>query len=113
MSCGAISQYVTVKFFVYNNELGKVEPNILFEPVIVSGLMSDINNPDDPSPKYKGILTAQSEWLTDSCGVGEIQIVPGCIPGEINEVNLLIHSGVAAKMITIKVDGRPQPISSN
>ena len=76
---------------------------VSFEPLITGGLMA--TNPNDPNgpAKYKGIFTDQSEWCTDSCGVGLVEIVPLCFPPNSNDVGLEIHSGPVGTSTTINV----------
>lgn len=83
-------------------DVGVPAPGISFDASIVAGLMGP-DNPDDPSAKYKGIVTSQSEWCTDSCGVGIVEIVPNCY-AQVNTVNLQISSGAAAAVSTITVN---------
>ena len=68
---------------------------VSFNASILSGTMSDKRNPDDDSDEYKGIITPQDEWCTDSCGKGRIKMIPHC-EEDANEVSLLITSGAAA-----------------
>ncbi len=82
-------------------DVGIPAPSVSFEASILSGIMGP-SNPDDDSAKYKGIVTSQSEWCTDSCGVGIIEVVPLCF-GTSNVVTLQIHSGSAVGVSTISV----------
>lgn len=80
---------------------------VAFEPIILSGQVwaptSSLENGvlvgDDPvtqgfNPyKYTGIATPKSQWCTDSCGIGTVEIWPRCIPGEGGTLSLSIHSG--------------------
>ena len=77
---------------------------ISFEASILTGFMLDRPNPGDPDAqnKYKGIATSLSEWCTDACGVGAIDVVPLCKQKE-NVVKVLIRSGTIAKTLTITV----------
>lgn len=77
-------------------------PGVSFEPTIIAGLTGPDNNPDDSAAKYKGIVTSQSEWCTDSCGVGYIEVIPLCFSDD-NEVRVQIHSGSAAAVTTLSV----------
>jgi len=75
---------------------------VSFEPLIVGGLMAA--NPNDPSQpsKYKGIFTDQSEWCTDSCGNGLIELVPLCFTNG-QSVILGLHSGNVGTAVSIVV----------
>ena len=72
-------------------DVGIPTPGISFEPIIESGYLGP-DNPDDDQFKYKGIVTGQTEWCTDSCGVGAIDLVPLC-KSVTNPITLLVHSG--------------------
>lgn len=54
---------------------------ISFQPTLYGGIAGDqaINPTNDPDPLYKGILTAQEQWCTDSCGTGSLRIKPRCL----------------------------------
>ena len=75
---------------------------ISFEPTVISGSTTS-NNPDDSSAKYRGILTPQSEWCTDSCGVGAVDVLPECRTN-LHDITVNVKAGPIAKSFVIKVD---------
>ncbi|MDD9950985.1 MAG: hypothetical protein OXT67_05410 [Zetaproteobacteria bacterium] len=68
---------------------------ISFQPMYYGGVVGDqtrnSENPDDPL--YKGILTSQANWCTDTCGVGSVRIKPRCFSESENTVSVGIFSG--------------------
>lgn len=80
------------------------KPSVSIDP-IVNGLMSSeaIHNPnvvlDQASnayspARYQGIITPQSNWCSDSCGVVTMEVYPICPPaGETSTVDVQIHTG--------------------
>ena len=53
--------------------------NVDFHPVIVGGVMAD-KNPTLPNYDFlAGVQTPESEWCTDSCGIGTVIIKPYCL----------------------------------
>jgi hypothetical protein len=68
---------------------------ISFDISVLAGSMANKKNPSNPADQYKGILTSQDKWCTDSCGVGFVEIVPRC-ELDVNDVWLLVRSGAAA-----------------
>lgn len=85
------------------SDVGTGVPALAFEPVIVGGFGGP-NNPDSNDARYKGIQTSQSEWCTDSCGVGVVELVPECFGDNPNVITLQIHSGAATGTSTITVN---------
>lgn len=82
-------------------DVGQPLVGVAFEPTILSGFMGP-DNPDDTSTKYKGILTPQDEWCTDSCGIGYLEVVPLCY-SDGNTITLGVHSGGSSSSMTITV----------
>ena len=81
-----------------------------FSVNLVGGMLSATRaNPDDSDPKYNGILTGKTEWCTDSCGVGSIEVMPLCRKTD-NEIILLLQSGLVASTIKIKVAGTGEEV---
>ena len=77
-------------------------PNVSIEPV-VNGIMSELpeHNPNvviegntfTPA-RYKGIITPQSNWCSDACGVATMEVFAVCPPpGETTTVSVQLHSG--------------------
>lgn len=44
--------------------------------------------------RYFGIVTPKSQWCTDTCGVGTVEVWPMCIKGKENAILVNVHSGV-------------------
>lgn len=86
---------------INTDTLGVPVGGISFEAVVVSGLMG-AENPEDDRYKYKGINTPITEWCTDSCGVGAIDITPLCTTSG-NAVSILVRSGPISKMVNVTV----------
>ena len=76
---------------------------VSFDISVIAGSMADKLNPSNPADQYKGILTSQDKWCTDSCGVGFVEILPHC-ELDTNDVWLLVRSGAAAAKFNISVN---------
>ncbi|MBP6217418.1 MAG: hypothetical protein KA436_02400 [Oligoflexales bacterium] len=83
---------------------------VSFEAVVISGQMG-AENPSDDRSKYKGIATPMEEWCTDSCGVGNIDLVPLCLGEDANPVSLLIRSGSLSKELKVTVAGKKAAVT--
>ncbi len=75
-------------------------PNISFNPLILAG---SLPTSDGGDTLYRGILTPQEEWCTDSCGVGALDIQPTC-EQDPYDLQILIQSGSKGKIFTIRVE---------
>ncbi len=68
---------------------------VSFDISVLAGAMANKKNPSNPADQYKGIITSQDKWCTDSCGVGFVEIVPHC-EADVNDIWLLVRSGAAS-----------------
>ncbi len=82
-------------------DVGMPAAGISFEPIVVSGWTGPYN-PDSTRLRYRGIVTSQDQWCTDSCGVGSVELIPTCKSSS-NVISLNIHSGAATSNATITV----------
>ena len=79
---------------------------VSFEVAVIGGSMSTDAaeaNPSDPNDYYRGILTPQDEWCTDTCGVGTLEIKPKCEQDQ-NDILLLVRSGNVGKILKVIVE---------
>ncbi len=76
---------VPIKFFFKKNINLK---GILFTPVVIGGELE--------------MLTPQAEWITDTCAMGLLVVVPKCTENT-SHINLLIHSGSVGDTLTINM----------
>ncbi len=85
-------------------------PFLSFEP-IVNGSRSElpVHNPNvtitdnvfTPA-RYKGIATLKSNWCTDTCGVGTLEVFAVCPPpGKSSQIGMQIHSGALYSEIAV------------
>jgi hypothetical protein len=81
-------------------------PGVAFEPVVKGAMNTLATNPEHlttnangeqvASPaKFEGVVTPQSEWCSDSCGVMRYEIAPVCIVGSQNDVSAGVFAGAA------------------
>jgi len=76
---------------------------ISFNVSIQGGVMAPIANPSSSADQYTGIVTPQSQWCTNSCGTGHVDIVPACESSQ-NIITLLVESGGISNYLTITVN---------
>ena len=66
---------------------------VAFQPLLLAGIMEPINAANQQLDRYKGIVTPETEWCTDACGVGSLDIKPRCMSAAPNLVSVGIISG--------------------
>ncbi len=94
-------------------------PGITFEPVVNGILDPDRSSAENVSlvetekddgtktteyfpSRYIGIVTPKSQWCTDSCGVGNIEVWPMCVQGIENQITFSAHSGATSMETPMK-----------
>ncbi|NRA43592.1 MAG: hypothetical protein HRU09_01415 [Oligoflexales bacterium] len=66
---------------------------IAFQPLLLAGIMDPLNPANQALDRYKGIVTPETEWCTDACGVGSLEVRPRCLANATNAVQVGIISG--------------------
>lgn len=66
---------------------------VAFQPLLLAGIMDPLNQENQQLDRYKGIVTPETEWCTDACGVGSLDIKPRCLSGAVNNISVGIISG--------------------
>lgn len=77
---------------------------ISFQPIVASGIGGTSINEVLDLPRFQGIRTPDTEWCTDSCGVGALNLLPRCKANGTNILNLGVSSGALYNTTTINVE---------
>lgn len=78
--------------------------NIGFEPILEAGHAAARGEDNIDEDRYKGILTSETLWCTDSCGIGSIEVKPTCKTGGTNSVVYRVTAGGLSQSIQIDVN---------